>query len=70
MRITKPGEIRHGFEGEWRCHRCGCTWEMDTNDTKPAYMSDQRDGDAWHMPCPTCKNQTYRAVPRATDYHR
>lgn len=70
MRVVKPGDVRHGFEGQWHCQKCGCVWEMETGDKKPAYMSDQRDGDAWHMPCPTCKTETYRAAPRGGWYDR
>lgn len=33
---------------------------MDTTDPKPKQSTDQRDGDAFHMPCPTCKREIYR----------
>lgn len=62
MRITKRGEINHGYEGQWNCPRCHCSWEMDETDPKPAQSSDQRDGDAYHRPCPTCNHDVWRQV--------
>lgn len=70
MRVTKPGDTRMGFEGKWACNRCGCEWEMEATDPKPKQSTDQRDGDAFHMPCPTCKEEVYRDIPRRQDYYR
>lgn len=70
MRIITQGAERFGFEGIWTCERCGCKWQMDSSDTKPALMSDQRDGDGFHMPCPTCKTEVYRNIPRDGRYLR
>ena len=70
MRIVTPGEIKHGFEGPWECTDCGCQWVMDATDPKPAQSSDQRDGGSFHMPCPTCKREVYRRIPRSPQYGR
>ncbi len=70
MRVIKPGDLRFGYEGKWTCQRCGCEWVMDQSDPKPAQSSDQRDGDAFHMPCPTCKTEVWRNVPHGQDYYR
>jgi len=48
MKIIKQGNNKQGFEGVWTCNWCGCVWEMDSTDPKPAYSSDQRDGTALH----------------------
>ena len=69
MRIIKDGDLRFGFEGIWTCERCGCQWEMDQSDPKPKQSSDQRDGGAFHMPCPTCKTEVYRSIPDANSYY-
>ena len=64
MRIIKKGDVRKGYEGHWKCQRCGCEWEMAGSDPAPASYSDQRDGSGFHMPCPTCKTEVYRDTPR------
>ena len=61
MRIINKGSEKLGFEGKWKCQTCNCEWEMSSGDEKPESISD-RDGFAFHMPCPTCKREVYRAV--------
>lgn len=62
MEIIKRGKIKSGFEGKWTCVRCGSEWTMSSGDHEPDYIRD-RDGTAFHMPCPVCKTEAYRAVP-------
>lgn len=69
MRITKQGDTRVGFEGTWSCEKCGCQWEMDKTDKAPAQSHDQRDGGAFHMPCPMCKTEVWRHIPDPTGYY-
>lgn len=68
MRITKPGDTRVGFEGQWAWGEGGREWEMDKSDKAPAQSHDQRDGGAFHMPCPSCKETVWRHIPDATGY--
>jgi hypothetical protein len=70
MKVTKWGDARQGYEGEWTCMHCGCKWIMEKSDPKPQFYSDQRDGTGYHMPCPTCKKEIYRDVPANGQYQR
>jgi len=69
MRVTKQGNLLFGYEGKWTCQRCGCEWEMDKTDPKPKQSSDQRDGDAFYMNCPTCNTVVWRNIPNAGSYY-
>ncbi len=70
MEITKRGSVKSGFEGKWSCIHCKSEWTMNSGDQQPQFISD-RDGNAYHMPCPVCKAETYRAtsVPMYTSVY-
>jgi hypothetical protein len=70
MKIIRQGIVGSLYVGVWTCQHCGCKWSMDASDPQPARINDQRDGDAFHMPCPTCKKEVYRGIPRSQEFYR
>ncbi|MES2463343.1 MAG: hypothetical protein V4671_22440 [Armatimonadota bacterium] len=67
MRITKQGNDRVGYQGKWECEYCGCEWEYDENDERPAQLVRLVNDNVYSLPCPECASMAQRPVPKLSD---
>lgn len=57
IEVTKPGVLPETIKRSGKCNYCGCEFTFTTADAR--YSSDQRDGDALVVPCPTCTRDVW-----------
>lgn len=62
MRIVTQGTDPDTVPVQGTCNHCKTTVEFLPHEAKR--HSDQRDGDAYEVQCPTCKRQIWTAVYR------
>lgn len=67
MKIIKPGCLTDKSVHRGTCQFCGCVIEFERWEAR--FQSDQRDGDALIMKCPTCNREIWCDV-KASFVHR
>lgn len=61
IKITKPGTLPETRVFGANCRHCGCEFTFNPPDAK--YETDQRDGDFYRIPCPTCGQDCFNHYP-------
>lgn len=60
MKVLREGRLAEDDIYQGECFHCGAVVEFQRKEAR--YVSDQRDGDALVVVCPTCSNEIWTAV--------
>jgi hypothetical protein len=57
VKIVKPGILPDTIERDGKCNYCKCEFTFTPNDA--ILQTDQREGDYYKLPCPTCAREVF-----------